>query len=57
MRGDPAGFARQQQVLDNARQLVMKAQIQVATLEGNMPNIGEVNHELLHCIAALSLQL
>lgn len=46
LRGDPAGFARQQQVLDNARQLVMKAQIQVATLEGNMPNIGEMAQEL-----------
>ena len=42
LRSDPAGFARQQQVLDNARQLVNRAKIQVAELEGNMPSLDTV---------------
>lgn len=49
LRGDPEGFAQQQLMLNNARELVALAQAKVAELEANTPSLEEV----LLCVAYL----
>lgn len=52
LRGDPAGFARQQEVLNTAQQLVARAQAQVAAMEASTPSLEEVSFTeppSLHC--------
>ena len=42
LRGDPEGFARQQEVLNDAQALVKSAEEQVAQLVKNTPSLEQV---------------
>ena len=42
LRGDPEGFARQQEVLNDAQALVKSAEEQVAQLVKNTPTLEQV---------------
>ncbi|DBA67711.1 TPA: hypothetical protein ACH3X2_001299 [Trebouxia sp. C0005] len=46
LRGDPEGFARQQEILNDARALVKRAEEQVAQLVKNTPSLEQVAADL-----------
>ena len=47
LRGDPEGFARQQEVLNDARALVKRAEEQVAQLVKNTPSLEQVRTTII----------
>jgi len=47
LRGDPEGFARQQEVLNDARALVKRAEEQVAQLVKNTPSLEQVRTSII----------
>ena len=47
LRGDPEGFVRQQEVLNDARALVKRAEEQVAQLVKNTPSLEQVRTSII----------
>jgi len=47
LRGDPEGFARQQEVLNDARALVKRAEEEVAQFVKNTPSLEQVRTTII----------
>lgn len=54
LRGDPVGFARQQEVLNDAQALVDRAKEQVAQLVRNTPSLQQVGGRAMNHLTALA---
>ena len=54
LRGDPVGFARQQEVLNDAQALVDRAKEQVAQLVRNTPSLQQVGGRTMNQLTALA---